>query len=260
MLEYLLKWSCPPGEVCYPRLVHLHCHSRLTLLHAGYSLLEIHAELYQSYINSSIITSRFKLLKHIKADSQFRLNIANSVSVSKTIAHENRQLATVLCALLRFPVGVRQQILLNNLMLWNGYQIIRLSEVLYILCMIFNKPVWKWLCLVSFPDPILRVVGGSGSGYETRFSLHTFFFCALDLISDSSFSSFSIFSVCSCASWDARAFLASISCPRVISSSSLRRELSLESLVVVSSENFTNCKGGTLVSAETHGWVVPVSN
>ena len=91
-------------------------------------------------------------------------------------------------------------------------------------------------------------------GYETRFSLHTFFFCALDLISDSSFSSLSIFSVCSCVSWDARAFLASISCPRVISSSSLRRELSLESLVVVSSENFTNCmgrKGGTLVSKET---------
>ena len=120
------------------------------------------------------------------------------------------------------------------------------------LCMIFNKPVWKWLCLVSFPDPILRVEGGSG--YETRFSLHTFFFCVLDLISDSSFSSLSIFSTCNCVSWDARAFLASISCPRVISSSSLRRELSLESLVVVSSENFTNCmgrKGGTLVSKET---------
>lgn len=219
----------------------------------------------QSYINSSIITSKPKLLKHIKADSQFRLNIANSVSVSNNNSAWEPSASNCSYALLRFPVGVRQQTLQNNLMLWNGYQIIQLSEVLYMLCMIFNKSVWKWLCLVSFPDPILRVEGGSG--YETRFSLHTFFFCVLDLISDSSFSSLSIFSTCNCVSWDARAFLASISCPRIISSSSLRRELSLESLVVVSSENFTNCmgrKGGTLVPKRhsaliTHFWVGCIS-
>ena len=95
---------------------------------------------------------------------------------------------------------------------------------------------------------------------DMAFSLCTFV-CALGFLSDFSFSSFSIFSVCSCASCDARAFLASISCSRVISSSSLRRKLSLESLVVVSSENFTNCMGrkeGTLLSAEMQCFTCPL--
>ena len=94
---------------------------------------------------------------------------------------------------------------------------------------------------------------------DMAFSLCTFV-CALGFLSDF-FSSFSIFSVCSCASCDARAFLASISCSRVISSSSLRRKLSLESLVVVSSENFTNCMGrkeGTLLSAEMQCFTWPL--